>query len=409
MSDRPHVVRDPNALRWRAVVGDRTVGTAMLRLRPDDRTFVVLRSGQPGAYAPLLAAITDEVDGPLHTEVDADDVEALDHLGSYDFEVARRAGTYVIPVGDARARLRDADWPEGYSPVGVDDVDEDDLRELDDALRQDVPGTDGWRWDVRGFREETYESPAFDPELYRVARHDRTGTHVGLVRIWNNPDTPRLGLIAVDAAHRRRGLARSMLADVFAVLERRGASEVRTETDDGNHAARRLLLDLGARRTGSTVELVRAAGSPEWSIRREVSVDAPATVVWRCVGDPERVSRWWCPPPTVRIDFDAAEGARYRERYDDGEYRYELAGRILAYDPPRWLAVRRETPDSAAPADRIDITLTDDGERTRVVLEHAFEDLAPDRRDEMRDVFAAGWEWSLDQLATLATEPGVPP
>ena len=35
--------------------------------------------------------------------------------------------------------------------------------ELDNTLRQDVPGINGWQGNRAGFREEMEDSPPFDP------------------------------------------------------------------------------------------------------------------------------------------------------------------------------------------------------------------------------------------------------
>lgn len=101
-----------------------------------------------------------------------------------------------------------------------------------------------------------------------------------------------------------------------------------------------------------------------WGIRRQVSIAAPAAAVWEHVGVPEHLSRWWCPPPAVRLAFEPYPGDRFEERYDDGRLAYRVEGTVLAYEPPRRWAVRRPTPGSAAPADVIEITLRED-RRTR--------------------------------------------
>src|ERR1019366_3885607 len=68
---------------------------------------------------------------------------------------------------------------------------------------------------------------------------------------------PRLGLIAVLAQYRRRGVARALLGQAFAVLAGRGATSVTGEVDDTNVASVSLLTGLGARRYGGNVELIR--------------------------------------------------------------------------------------------------------------------------------------------------------
>jgi len=207
------------------------------------------------------AAAVAELDGDLYAVVDATDDEARLLYERLGFAVSRRESEYLIPVAVAGARLRQVRDPEDFAFLRADEVAEDRLRELDDALRQDVPGTDGWAWDAAGFRAETFESPAFDPATYLVAIHGASDEYVGLVRVWRNPGRPRLGLVAVLAAHRRRGLARALLARVFDALEERGATGVSAEVDDTNAASIALLTGLGARRTGGSFELIRPGRS----------------------------------------------------------------------------------------------------------------------------------------------------
>ena len=78
-----------------------------------------------------------------------------------------------------------------------------------------------------------------------------------MVRIWRNRAGPRLGLIAVLARYRRRGVARALLGQAFTVLAGRGATSVTGEVDDTNVASVSLLTGLGAQRYGGNVELIR--------------------------------------------------------------------------------------------------------------------------------------------------------
>lgn len=208
-------------------------------VRPDGRRFV----RDPDAES--LARIP----GDAYCTVDEADLEPYVVLG---FAVHRREGTYLVPTATAQVET-----PPGMCLVRADEVDETSLRLLDDALRQDVPGTDGWRWDEAGFREETYDSPFFDPRTYLVAVAERTGAPTGIVRVWIRPERSRLGFIGVLPASRRQGLARALLSAVFAELHERGVDEVSTEIDDTNTASRALLDGFGARRTGTTLELIR--------------------------------------------------------------------------------------------------------------------------------------------------------
>ncbi|MDQ3381070.1 MAG: GNAT family N-acetyltransferase [Actinomycetota bacterium] len=208
-------------------------------VRPDGRHFVV----DPDPEF-LIEATTD-----VYCTVDASEIDAYLALG---FEVHRREGTYGVPIRSERV-----DAPQGVVFVHADEVDETTLRLLDNELRQDVPGTDGWQWDEADFREETYEAADFDPTTYLVAHDGETDQWVGIVRVWMKQPTPRLGFVGVRRPYRRRGIARALLGEVFARLHERGICEVSTEIDETNTASRALLEGLGARRTGTTVELIR--------------------------------------------------------------------------------------------------------------------------------------------------------
>lgn len=217
----------------------------MVFVRPDGRCF--LRAPADAADAP---------DRELFAVVDEADVNARELWKQLGFEVSRREGIYIIPTDPAVTGLREVEPPRGFLFVSADRVDEHRLRLLDDALRQDVPGTDGWRWSEDAFHEETF-CDDFDPATYLVAVERATGEYVGLARVWNNPSGPRLGLIAVLAPFRRRGLARALLAPPLAVLHDRRKHEVVTEVDDMNVASVSLISGLGARRVGGAIELVR--------------------------------------------------------------------------------------------------------------------------------------------------------
>jgi ribosomal protein S18 acetylase RimI-like enzyme len=56
--------------------------------------------------------------------------------------------------------------------------------------------------------------------------------------------------------YHRRGFASLLLARAFRALHKRRKTEATAEVDDTNHRSRSLLMHLGARRTGGTVELV---------------------------------------------------------------------------------------------------------------------------------------------------------
>lgn len=205
----------------------------MATRRPDGRWFV--RSPDD-----------DEPGVDLYATVDDNDVAAYAKRG---FVIHRRESHYLVPTGT----VGQVEPPAGVELVTADRVAEDRLRELDDELRQDVPGSEGWSWDAVDFRAEM-AGPDYDAMVYIVAVHGMN--YVGIARIWMRHPVPRLGFVGVSRPYRRRGVALALLSRVFGVLASRGIPQVTTEIDETNTASRRLLEGLGAQKVGGSVELV---------------------------------------------------------------------------------------------------------------------------------------------------------
>jgi GNAT superfamily N-acetyltransferase len=247
------------ALTWRALDGDLVAGEVSARLRPDNRWFLYFDTWRADAYPPLADAVARDLGRDLYVTLEDAEYDALDACAEAGFAVHRRESYYRVPADPVVTGLAGAVLPAGLGVVSAADADITRLRLLDDALRQDVPGCQGWRWDTEQFRAETF-SPFFDPATYLVAVDRHSGEYAGLVRIWRNRAGPRLGLVAVLARYRRRGVARALLGQAFAVLAARGDTSVVGEADDANAASVSLLTGLGARRYGGNVELIRRAG-----------------------------------------------------------------------------------------------------------------------------------------------------
>jgi ribosomal protein S18 acetylase RimI-like enzyme len=255
-------------LTWRALDGDLVAGEVSARLRPDNRWFLYFDTWRADAYRPLADAIARDLGRDLYVTLEDAEYDALDACAQAGFAVHRRESYYRIPTDSAVTGLAKAVLPDGLNVLSAANAHVTQLRLLDDALRQDVPGSEGWRWEAEEFRKETF-SPFFDPATYLVAVNQASGQYVGLVRIWRNRAGPRLGLIAVLAQYRRRGVASALLGQTFAILAARGDTSVVGEVDDTNVASVSLLTGLGARRYGGNMELIRrqpggsARGWPE--------------------------------------------------------------------------------------------------------------------------------------------------
>ena len=240
-------LHEANREVWLAWDADRVVGGVHPWLRPDSRSVLAFDRCRADAYAPLATVIA----GECYTSVSSSSADALVALASAGFVEHRREHTYEIPV-----RPIDAPVPSGLRIITADGTDLESLIMLDCALRADVPGSDGWQPDPVWFREETYDSPFFDPLTYRVALSG--ADYVGLARIWNGPrPLPRLGLVGVLSPYRRRGVARALIAHCFEPLVHRGATVVQAEADASHVAAGALLAGLDATVVSTTIELRR--------------------------------------------------------------------------------------------------------------------------------------------------------
>ena len=141
----------------------------------------------------------------------------------------------------------------------------------------------------------------------------------------------------------------------------------------------------------------------DWAIRQEIAIAAGQDAVWRCVADPERLSRWYCAGGPVKVRFEPRKGSRFEEHYDDGEHAYDIEGVIWSFDQPRRLLIRREAVDPSVSADFIDIRLDEQNQKTRVVIEHSFENLAPRKREAMEEFYSDGWAAALRTLRDMST------
>jgi ribosomal protein S18 acetylase RimI-like enzyme len=147
--------------------------------------------------------------------------------------------------------------PAGYRVISADDAEVRELARLDAEIRDQVPGSGGWVTNEQWFREQTFDSPYYDPATYLVAI-DSADAYAGMTRIWNGPrPLPRLGMIGVHQDHRRRGLARALLSSAFNVLESRGNPTAIAEVDESNTASRTLLTSFGATTVAVELEMSR--------------------------------------------------------------------------------------------------------------------------------------------------------
>lgn len=222
-------------------------------IRPDGRLQLWLPDVDTRAWPALVGLASMDVGGPFLVTRSGDDrAAAVAALRTAGFQRARTETLWRIPVRSL-ARFR----PRGsHHLVPVTELDPAAVAELDNAVREDIPGTQGWQG-TAGDLEETLADPELDPELYLIARDPASGSLDGLVRVWNRLPDPRLGCLGVRRSWRRTGLAADLVAAVAVTLQARGVTHVITETDTTNAAASLAAANHGGLRTGSLVEWER--------------------------------------------------------------------------------------------------------------------------------------------------------
>ncbi|MBO2456096.1 GNAT family N-acetyltransferase [Actinomadura violacea] len=239
---------------WHALDDDLVVGRGYAEHRPDGRLFVSIDAWHDAAFDRLAEAMLADLPAPLHTLVDEADTELTVRWRRAGFTIGRREWEYAVPTDPRVTGLAHVQPPSGVTIVPAGQTDEDLLRAVDRAIRDEVEATAGWR----SMPAEVIPLPEgdtiVDPSKYAVAAApDR---YLALVRVVT-VIRPRIGLLAVRAGERRRGIARALLAHTLETLHRSGFDTAWAEVHESNEAASALLEGIGARPAGSNLELVR--------------------------------------------------------------------------------------------------------------------------------------------------------
>lgn len=253
------VVRPTRTATWNLVRDGAIVASAYAVARPDRRWFVSVDAWQDEDQEPLVHAMVADLPHDLHTRIDGSDPAGLEVWSRYGFQPDRRELEFLFSPDPDQTRLARVGLPESLALLSAEEVDETALRELDDRLRDEVPGTGGWINDPAEFHDYTFDEMRFDPATYLVAVDDERQQFAGLARIWANGSRSRLGLVGVARPYRRRGLARAMLTAALRPVHERGVGEVMAEADASNAASLALLRGIGAVETGCSLVLKRPA------------------------------------------------------------------------------------------------------------------------------------------------------
>ncbi|MEU7866560.1 GNAT family N-acetyltransferase [Dactylosporangium sp. NPDC049140] len=230
--------------QWHALADDLVVGRGDASPRPDGRLFLSIDAWHDPVFERLAAVMLAALPRPLHTVVDEADLDLTARWRQAGLTVRRREWEYVMASGAAPVPS-----PRGVTTLPPGTAQVRPLRRLDRAIRAEIESSVGWDQ-----MPAAVLSRPLDPARYVVATE--AGAYAGLARLALLPRHTRIGLIAVRAGHRRRGIARALLAEVRRATHERGVATVSAEVHEANAAAIALVEGAGAHRQGSNLELV---------------------------------------------------------------------------------------------------------------------------------------------------------
>ncbi|MFI6373448.1 GNAT family N-acetyltransferase [Streptomyces sp. NPDC050546] len=239
---------------WHALEDDLVVGRGHARHRPDGRLFVSIDAWRDATFDRLAEAMLAELPAPLYTVVDEADAELTTAWRRAGFTIRRREWEYAMPTDPRATGLGAVLPPSGVTLVPAGQADESLLRAVDRAIRDEVEATVGWQSMPAEVIPHLEGDTIVDPSKYAVAA--AADRYLGLIRVVT-AIRPRIGLVAVRAGERRRGIARALLAHALGTLHRSGFAEAWTEVHESNRAASALFEGIGARPMSSNLELVR--------------------------------------------------------------------------------------------------------------------------------------------------------
>lgn len=205
-------------------------------------------------WCTLLDTPSADISGPMLVMRPADQGHSADsELQPAGFAPVRQQTVWRHPVV---AALSKPPVTIGHRLVQVTSLDAEAVARLDNEIRGDIPGTEGWH-STGAELMESLDDPEFDSELYLVAQHLETGSLDGLIRVWNREPEPWLGCIGVTRPWRRTRLALSLFQDIARTLHARKVTHIVTETDTTNHDSHVMARRQGGEAMRTTIEWQR--------------------------------------------------------------------------------------------------------------------------------------------------------
>lgn len=127
-------------------------------------------------------------------------------------------------------------------------------------------------------------------------------------------------------------------------------------------------------------------------VRIEMALPAPIEDVYAAWTQPEAMARWLAPMGSAEVEADVRVGGRFRVVMIGDGMSIQHTGEYLTVEPPRRLSFTWQSPYTGAEPSVVTVTLTADGDSTRLLLLHEClpEDAAASHR--------GGWVAILQRL-----------
>lgn len=131
------------------------------------------------------------------------------------------------------------------------------------------------------------------------------------------------------------------------------------------------------------------------TVRVERLIAATIDDVFTAWTNPVAMARWLAPSGTAEVEADVRVGGSFRVVMIDDQSRIEHTGEYLDIVPPRRLSFTWNSPYTGPLPSIVTVTLTPEGDGTRVVLSHEGlpADTAPGHQD--------GWDTIVQRLTDL--------
>jgi uncharacterized protein YndB with AHSA1/START domain len=134
-------------------------------------------------------------------------------------------------------------------------------------------------------------------------------------------------------------------------------------------------------------------------VRIEVALPAPIEDVYAAWTQPEAMARWLAPMGSAEVEADVRVGGRFRVVMTGDGMSIQHTGEYLTVEPPRRLSFTWQSPYTGAEPSVVTVTLTADGDSTRLLLLH--ERLPEDAAASHR----GGWGAILQRLVEQVRQP----